>query len=98
MDTYRETVRSKIFKNENPNLALEWEDSEGYAHKEIIRKKDIIKVYMVIDGENTLVIDTVLPSSVYKMHTIEINGSSHFIYHLYAKLTNWLNCDHFKAY
>lgn len=43
MDTYHETVRSKIFKNENPNLALEWEDSEGYAHKEIIRKKILLK-------------------------------------------------------
>lgn len=98
MSNYSETVLSKVFKNENPNLALEWEDSEGHEHKEIIRKKDIIKAYVVPDGDRMLVIETVLPTSMYKTYTIKIYGNSCFIYQLYAKLINWLNCDHFRAY
>ena len=80
--------------NKNDYISINWYEDypEGkYPHKEIIRKKDILKVYIDSLCRKTLYIDTRLPNN--KIHTIEIHCDEVAIGKIHYDLEGFLEAN-----
>lgn len=76
-----------------PYIALEWKNDHGFTSKEIIRKNDIIKVFLESGDEKILFIDTFIHGGK-QTYQIAVHGEKSYIRDLYSKLIEWLNCNH----
>ncbi len=84
------------FEAKNRYLAIEFND-DGIHRKEIIRKKDIVKIYVSQPYEDELIIETRIPDKPYKTLFMKIKNKREKIIEFYNKFKEIIGCDNLYA-